>query len=116
MKPSASARPPILLIEDTISLQMVYRSILTAAGYRVVETDPVGMCCGAAGMYTVHHPEASTLLGNQKADQVRATGVTKVASANPGCEMQLRSHLDDQHDIRHPIEWYAAALSAEGLL
>ena len=92
------------------------RAILAAAGYRVVETDPVGMCCGAAGMYTVHHPEASTILGNQKADQVRATGVTKVASANPGCEMQLRSHLDDQHDIRHPIEWYAAALSAEGRL
>jgi DNA-binding NtrC family response regulator len=35
MKPSASARPPILLIEDTLSLQMVYRSILTGAGYRV---------------------------------------------------------------------------------
>jgi DNA-binding NtrC family response regulator len=35
MKPAASARPPILLIEDTLSLQMVYRSILTGAGYRV---------------------------------------------------------------------------------
>jgi len=35
MKPAASARPPILLIEDTVSQQMVYRSILTGAGYRV---------------------------------------------------------------------------------
>jgi DNA-binding NtrC family response regulator len=35
MKSAASARPPILLIEDTLSLQMVYRSILTGAGYRV---------------------------------------------------------------------------------
>jgi DNA-binding NtrC family response regulator len=35
MKSPASARPPILLIEDTLSLQMVYRSILTGAGYRV---------------------------------------------------------------------------------
>jgi two-component system, repressor protein LuxO len=35
MKSPSSARPPILLIEDTISLQMVYRSILTGAGYRV---------------------------------------------------------------------------------
>jgi two-component system, repressor protein LuxO len=35
MKPPASARPPILLVEDTLSLQMVYRSILTGAGYRV---------------------------------------------------------------------------------
>lgn len=33
--PATTARPPLLLIEDTISLQMVYRSILTSAGYRV---------------------------------------------------------------------------------
>jgi glycolate oxidase iron-sulfur subunit len=88
------------------------RAILTAGGYEVVETDPAGMCCGAAGMYTILHPEASARLGNQKADQVRSTGVTNVASANPGCEMQLRSHLGDGFDIRHPIEWYLAALSA----
>ncbi len=36
MKPVTTSRPPILLIEDTLSLQMVYRSILTTAGYRVV--------------------------------------------------------------------------------
>lgn len=35
MRSPATARSPILLIEDTISLQMVYRSILTGAGYRV---------------------------------------------------------------------------------
>lgn len=89
------------------------RAILTAAGYRVVETDPVGLCCGAAGMYTVLQPEASAQLGSQKADQVRATGVKKVASANPGCEMQLRSHLETGYEIQHPIEWYLDALAAE---
>ena len=36
MKPVTTSRPPILLIEDTLSLQMVYRSILTSAGHRVV--------------------------------------------------------------------------------
>jgi DNA-binding NtrC family response regulator len=35
MKTPTSSRPPILLIEDTLSLQMVYRSILTGAGFRV---------------------------------------------------------------------------------
>jgi glycolate oxidase iron-sulfur subunit len=89
------------------------RAILTAAGYDVVETDPVGLCCGAAGMYTVLQPEASAQLGNQKADQVRSTGVEKVASANPGCEMQLRSHLGARYEIKHPIEWYREALAAE---
>jgi len=35
MRSATSARLPLLLIEDTISLQMVYRSILSSAGYRV---------------------------------------------------------------------------------
>jgi glycolate oxidase iron-sulfur subunit len=91
------------------------RRVLAAAGYEVVETDPAGLCCGAAGMYTLLQPEASAKLGAQKADQIRSTGVPKVASANPGCEMQLRSHLDSGYEIRHPIEWYLDALAAEGL-
>jgi glycolate oxidase iron-sulfur subunit len=49
-------------------------------------------------------------LGRQKADQVRATGVTVVASANPGCEMQLRSHLGDSVRIAHPVELYRESI------
>ncbi len=86
------------------------RRILEAAGYEVVESDEVAFCCGAAGLYTILQPEASAQLGNQKADQIRSTGVTRVASANPGCEMQLRSYLEDDYEIAHPIEWYLAAL------
>lgn len=86
------------------------RTVVAAAGYEVVEIDAAGLCCGAAGMYTVHQPEASGRLGDQKAAQVRTSGATKVASANPGCEMQLRSHLDADHEIKHPIEWYLEAL------
>lgn len=92
------------------------RAVLTAAGYRVVETDPAGLCCGAAGMYTVNQPEASSRLGVKKAEQVRATGVAKVASANPGCEMQLRSHLGSGFDVRHPIEWYLDSLTSTGAI
>ncbi|MEE8405790.1 MAG: (Fe-S)-binding protein [Acidimicrobiia bacterium] len=86
------------------------RRILEAAGYEVVESDEVAFCCGAAGLYTILQPEASAQLGNQKADQIRSTGATRVASANPGCEMQLRSYLEDDYEIAHPIEWYLAAL------
>lgn len=91
------------------------RRILEAAGYELVEIDPNGMCCGAAGLYTILQPEASQELGNQKAGQVRSTGVTKVASANPGCEMQLRSALGDGFEIAHPIEWYLQAVKQEKL-
>jgi glycolate oxidase iron-sulfur subunit len=89
------------------------RRILEAAGYEVVESDEVAFCCGAAGLYTILQPEASAQLGNQKADQIRSTGVTRVASANPGCEMQLRSYLEDDYEIAHPIEWYLAAVVEE---
>jgi glycolate oxidase iron-sulfur subunit len=115
---TATSKGPIA-IQDPCHLRHAQRvigeprSILEAAGYEVVETDPAGMCCGAAGMYTVMQPETSDRLGAQKADQVRATGVVKVASANPGCEMQLRSHLEAEYEIKHPIEWYLDALMAE---
>ena len=87
---------------------------LTAAGYEVVETDDLALCCGAAGIYNILEPEASAQLGNRKATQIRSTGVHLVASANPGCEMQLRSHLGPDHEIAHPIEWYLRALQEQG--
>ncbi len=88
------------------------RSILEAGGYQVVEIDAAGMCCGAAGLYTVLQPEASQLLADQKAEQIRSAGAPRVASANPGCEMQLRSTLGAGYEIRHPIEWYLDAIKA----
>ena len=89
------------------------RRILRAAGYEPVEIDPAGMCCGAAGAYQLSHPEMSDELGRQKAAQVEATGLIRVASANPGCEMQLRTFLDEETEVVHPIEVYWAALRAE---
>jgi glycolate oxidase iron-sulfur subunit len=89
--------------------------VLEAGGYEVVEIDPAGMCCGAAGLYTVLQPEASRDLGNQKAAQIRSSGVSMVASANPGCEMQLRSALGPGYDLAHPIEWYLQALKTSGI-
>lgn len=90
------------------------RLILEAAGFEVVEIDPAAMCCGAAGLYTILQPEASKELGERKADQVRSTGVNLVASANPGCEMQLRAALGPRYEIAHPVEWYLQAITAAG--
>lgn len=88
------------------------RVVLRAAGYDPVDVDPAGMCCGAAGTYSILYPEASSQLGRRKAEEVRAVGSTVVASANPGCEMQLRSHLGESYLIRHPVELYFEAWEA----
>lgn len=82
------------------------RAIIRAAGYRPVEIDPDGLCCGAAGVYMVTNAATSKELGRLKADQVRATATAVVASANPGCEMQLRSHLGKGYRVVHPVELY----------
>ena len=88
------------------------RQILRAAGYEVVEIDPDALCCGAAGIYSVLRPDAAAELGRRKADRIRATGIRLVASANPGCEMQIRSHLGEGYRVAHPVELYARAISA----
>lgn len=85
------------------------RVILRAAGFTPVDVDPEGLCCGAAGVYTLLRPKAAAELGRRKADQVRRTGAPVVASANPGCEMQLRSHLGRGIRVAHPVELYAEA-------
>ncbi|HUF15653.1 MAG TPA: (Fe-S)-binding protein [Acidimicrobiia bacterium] len=119
--PRVSASNGPIAIQDPCHLRHAQRvvaeprAILAAAGYDVVEIDEAGLCCGAAGLYTMLQPEASDRLGSQKADQVRSTGVSRVASANPGCEMQLRSHLEATYDIKHPIEWYFEALTIPGI-
>ncbi len=86
------------------------RRIIEAAGFTVVDADRGGLCCGAAGLYQLDHPDTGATLGKRKAAAVEGTTARTVAVANAGCEMQLRRFLDDGFDIVHPVELYAAAL------
>ncbi|MDP9185288.1 MAG: (Fe-S)-binding protein [Actinomycetota bacterium] len=64
-------------------------------------------CCGAAGIYAATQPEMAGALGGQKAAAVAATGAAVVASANPGCSVQLATHLSAAGmdvAVMHPIE------------
>ncbi len=90
------------------------RVIVTAAGYQPVDlTDD--QCCGAAGLYSMLNPETAHELGVSKADQIRLVGSTVVASANPGCEMQLRAHLETWYRVAHPVELYWEAIREKEL-
>jgi glycolate oxidase iron-sulfur subunit len=90
------------------------RAVLRAAGYQPVDVDEQGLCCGAAGAYAATHAETSDELGRRKADEVLATGASVVASANPGCDMQLRWKLDGRIRVAHPIELYWEAIGKAG--
>jgi len=90
------------------------RTIVSAAGYQPIELAD-DQCCGAAGLYSLLNPETARELGANKADQIRRVGSTVVASANPGCEMQLRAHLENWYRIAHPVELYWEAIREKEL-
>jgi glycolate oxidase iron-sulfur subunit len=49
------------------------------------------LCCGSAGIYNVVHTGMSMSLLKKKMEHVNATGASVIASANPGCMLQLRA-------------------------
>ena len=84
------------------------REVLSAIpGLRVVELRNGDRCCGAAGLYNVLEPELSGELARDKVDAISESGVAVVATANPGCAMQLAASLKDagrRVRVVHPIE------------
>ena len=73
----------------------------------IVELENGDRCCGAAGLYNVLEPEMSGALMRQKAEAVRDAGVAVVASANPGCTMQIAAGLRElgaDVEVVHPVE------------
>jgi glycolate oxidase iron-sulfur subunit len=75
----------------------------------VVLKEPVdaALCCGSAGIYNMLQPEIADELGQQKVTNLLNTGASLIASANPGCSLQISKHLAVQGQtvpVYHPIE------------
>ncbi len=69
-------------------------------------------CCGGAGIYNLQHPELSNDILSDKISSVRESGADTVASANPGCIMQIGAGVllsGLKVDVVHPIELLDAA-------
>lgn len=85
-------------------------------GLRVVEPAEQDICCGSAGIYNVTQPHNARRLGDRKAAHVLATGATALASANPGCLVQIAQALGRAGQplpALHPVELLDA--SVQGL-
>jgi glycolate oxidase iron-sulfur subunit len=81
----------------------------------VVDLEHGDRCCGAAGLYNVTQPEMSGELRRQKAEAVAASGAAIVASANPGCTMQLVAGLHElglEVEVVHPVQLLDRASSS----
>ncbi|HJS27280.1 MAG TPA: (Fe-S)-binding protein [Actinomycetota bacterium] len=79
----------------------------TIPGIHIAEIPDGDVCCGAAGLYNVLEPEMSGELRRRKAESIASTGASVVASANPGCTMQIVAGLRELGSparVLHPIE------------
>jgi glycolate oxidase iron-sulfur subunit len=64
-------------------------------------------CCGMAGAFSLHYYDLSKKIGDKKAQRIKDTGADIVATACPGCMIQLtdsvkRNHLPQQ--VMHIME------------
>ncbi|WP_283139250.1 (Fe-S)-binding protein [Rhizohabitans arisaemae] len=91
------------------------RTLLNAVpGLELREVAEPGVCCGSAGIYNLLQPDTAARLGDRKAEQVRATGADVLATANPGCAMQIRQALrrsGSDIPVMHVMEVLALGLA-----
>ncbi len=82
-------------------------------GITLVPLADATTCCGSAGIYSITHPETSQRLLESKISHIVATGATIVATANPGCDLQLANGLRARGStirVVHPVSLLAEAL------
>ena len=87
-------------------------------GVRLREPIDAALCCGSAGVYNMLQPEVADELGQQKVDNLLDTGAELIASANPGCSLQIKKHLQlqgKQVALMHPIELLDYSIRGEKL-
>ncbi len=84
------------------------RKILNSlAGVEFREMIGADRCCGMAGAFSLHYYDLSKKIGDKKAQRIKDTGADIVATACPGCMIQLtdsvkRNNLPQQ--VKHIME------------
>jgi glycolate oxidase iron-sulfur subunit len=90
------------------------RQLLGAVpGLELREISEAEICCGSAGVYNLLEPEPAAELGERKARNLLATGADLLATANPGCLLQLRAslaRLGERLPMAHVMEVVDAAI------
>ena len=77
------------------------------------------ICCGSAGIYNLVEPDAARELGDRKAGHIDAVKPDIIATANPGCMLQMATasaRLGRERPILHPIEILDASIRGVRLL
>ena len=122
--PASADRPLTLAYHD--ACHMLHGQGISAAPRQLLQAIPhvrlrepleQGVCCGSAGIYNLVQPEVAAELGQIKAADLSGTGAALVASANIGCTLQIRRHLEDgghPQPVLHPLQLLERSWRAGG--
>ncbi len=83
------------------------RLLQRISGLRLIEMPESAVCCGGAGIYNLTQPDMSARLRKRKIDAAEATGANVVATANPGCAIQVAAGLrarGSKAQVKHVVE------------
>lgn len=87
--------------------------VLQAVGdARLVPLQDSAQCCGSAGIYGIVQPDVAQQVLKPKLARIHESGARIVATANPGCLMQIGAGLLVEGSAvlaRHPVELLDAA-------
>ena len=90
------------------------RSLLQAIpGVELVTPLEGEICCGSAGIYNLVQPEPAAQLGARKAKNIAATNPDLIATANPGCILQIAAagrEMGHEWPIFHPVQLIDASI------
>jgi glycolate oxidase iron-sulfur subunit len=81
---------------------------------QLVELPYSEICCGSAGIYNVTETKASMELLEEKMKYAKETGAAVIATANPGCLLQMRAGAEIHgtgQEVLHVVEILERALS-----
>ena len=88
-------------------------------GLTLLEIPQGDQCCGSAGTYNLFEPASAIEIGERKIENVLSVRSDLLASANPGCTIQIQSLLRKRNiELRaaHPIEILAASIAGRALI
>ncbi len=92
------------------------KQLLDRIGVNFVSSDNSAQCCGAAGTYSMRHPDLAGRLGREVLRQAEANGCTAVATCNVGCAMHLQAIAkEDAIDmpVTHPVRMVERRLARQ---
>jgi glycolate oxidase iron-sulfur subunit len=111
VKPRLAFHSPCTL-QHGMQIRNVAEKILIAAGFELTYVPDAHLCCGSAGTYSILQPELSQQLLKNKVSALESGNPTRIATANIGCLMHVRSGTS--LPVEHWIEILDEVLSDVG--